>query len=161
VWIAEFTRNGAIHFHVLLDCEPDYDSRICLAFYWLRQTDQGRGRYCPLLKQRTKDVASAIFSCVAHEKSWQNLQSETGGKRYIAKYACKPYQKKVPIWFRDMGRFWGMSKGIKASREDPTIITLNETELRDTLTQYHHTVGGWDVVPRHLWGVELKMFDGF
>lgn len=90
---------------------------------------------------------------------WELLRHEDGAKRYCAKYATKPYQKKVPKWFRDVGRFWGASQDVKDNREKPRIIQLTEDELKEILLEHHHTVGEWDVVPRHLWGVTEQMFD--
>lgn len=160
IWFAEFTKAYSIHFHLLLDCVPSYDDRICFALYWLRKTDQGRGRYCHLKKRINMRVSTSIFSSTSHPNAWNKLRKEDGAKRYISMYAGKPHQKQVPEWFQDIGRFWGCSKKVKKHREEPRIIELTEDELREILMQHHHKVGEWDVVPRHLWGVDGEWFKG-
>mgnify|MGYP001812145524 CR=1 FL=1 len=153
VWFAEFTRAGSIHFHLLLSCVPTSSDRIDFALYWLRTTSQGQGEYCSLRRRKVATVAASIVSSVSHPNTWQYLRSETGGKRYIAKYAAKPYQKEVPIWFRDIGRFWGMSASIKENQESYKIIELTEDELREILREKRRSVADWDVLPRYLWGM--------
>lgn len=158
VWFAEFTKAGSIHFHLLLECVPDNWDRVDLAMAWLKRTDQGRGEYCRLRDKRQMRTVVSIFSSVSHQNSWASLRTENGGKRYVAKYASKPYQKKVPPWFSDIGRFWGVSKGIKDNQEQPQIIEMNEDELREHLVRQKKSVGQWDVLPKYLWGVSEHMF---
>jgi len=90
---------------------------------------------------------------MSHPKVWEYLRSKEGGRRYVAKYASKPYQKEVPSWFRDIGRFWGVSKGVAENRETPEIIELTEDELREYLREKDHNAANFDVVPKYLWGV--------
>jgi len=161
VWFAEFTKAGSIHFHLLLDCLPTYDDRVCFALYWLRKTDQGRGRYCSLKNRKNQRVAASIFSSVSHPNSWTALRSLEGGKRYVAKYASKPYQKQVPEWFQDIGRFWGMSKAVRTNQEKAHIIAIDENELRDYLNQNKRSAGQWDVLPKYLWGVSDIIKSGY
>lgn len=160
IWFAEFSKAGSIHFHLLLDCLPSRDDRISFAVYWLRKTDQGEGEYCSIRKRRKLRVAASIFASVSHPNSWNKLQKADGAKRYVAMYASKPYQKKVPLWFQDIGRFWGCSKGITDNREEPEIVEVTEDELREILQQNHHNTAQWEVLPRHLWGIDQEWLTG-
>lgn len=105
-------------------------------------------------------VATSIFSSVSHVNTWEVIRKPDGAKRYVAKYATKPYQKQVPEWFQDIGRFWGCSDGVKENREKPIILELTEDELREILRQNNHPVSEWDVVPKHLWGVDKTWLKG-
>lgn len=154
VWFCEFTQVGNVHFHVLLDCQPTEMDRVDLAYYWLKKTNQGQGRYCSLRQRKLQFVLQNIFSVQANEHSWQNIRSENGAKGYVAKYAGKPKQKQVPHWFKDMGRFWGVSKGVVANREKPITIEINEAELREILREQEKTIADWEVLPRYIWGLE-------
>lgn len=151
IWFAEFTQNGSVHFHVLLTCEPTEDDRLEMSFRWLRITDQGKGRYCSLRQRKETRVMISIIRSVSHENTWSTLRHKDGAKRYITKYAAKPYQKMVPEWFRDMGRFWGVSKGVFSNRDDYTIYLVDEDELRDELQRQGHPAAAWEFLPRHIW----------
>jgi hypothetical protein len=97
---------------------------------------------------------------MSHFSTWEAIKKQDGAKRYVAKYACKPYQKVVPIWFGDIGRFWGCSKGVRENRETPRVIALTEDELRQILRDAGHGVAEWDVPPKHIWGVGDSEFAG-
>lgn len=160
VWFAEFTKMGYVHFHILLDFVPNRNDRLDLAFYWLKKTEQGAGEYCQIKARKRHRVINSIFSVVAHPNSWDDIRDVNGAKKYVAMYATKPYQKEVPFWYRDNGRWWGVSKGITTSRLKPRIVQLNESELREILSSYGHKVANWDVMPRYLWGATEQMFEG-
>lgn len=153
VWFAEFTKAGGIHFHILLDCIPnDYD-RIEFAVYWLKATQQGRGFYCDLRRHREMNVLYSILNSVSHPNTWQPLNSVDGAKRYCGKYATKTQQKEVPIWFRDIGRFWGVSRGVKENKLKHELVELTEDELKELLKDANHPAATWDVMPKYLWNV--------
>lgn len=162
VWWAEFTGHYAIHFHILLSCVPIDGDIADFALYWLKITDQGYGRYCDLRKRREMDVVKSILKFNGNKEKgkciWEKLRKVDGAKRYCAKYATKPYQKQVPEWFQDIGRFWGASRDVKKERQEPRIIQLSEAELRQILDDNKKKVGQWDVLPAHLWGVTEQMF---
>jgi hypothetical protein len=100
------------------------------------------------------DVVESIFAVSSNPKTWQELRSADGARRYCAKYACKPYQKNVPVWFRDVGRFWGSSTDVKQNRERPKIVELTEDELREILRAHNKKAANFDVLPKYLWGIE-------
>jgi hypothetical protein len=66
-------------------------------------------------------------------------------------YAQKPYQKRVPNWFADIGRFWGCSPGVRESVEVSSIEPITESEVRSELTAGGNDLGEWDYLPRYIW----------
>jgi hypothetical protein len=159
VWWTEFTVAHSIHFHVLLSCLPNSDDIRDFSLYWLARTDQGDGRYCDLRKRRELSVRESILRVNNHRKTWERIREIDGAKRYVMKDACKPYQKEVPVWFQDIGRFWGASRNVRQNREEPVILQCTEDELREILVQNKRSAGTWDVLPRHLWHVTKEMVD--
>lgn len=154
LWFAEFTKAGHVHFHILLCCNPTIDDRRDLAYYWLKKTTQGYGEYCRIKDRRKLRVGAAIFSSMSHPKVWEDLRKQDGGKRYVAKYAGKTYQKQIPWYFQDMGRFWGASRAVWDNRLEHKAIALTEDELREVLREQGHPAANWDVLPRYLWNVD-------
>ena len=160
VWWAEFTQAGAIHFHVLLSTKPQPGDRVDFALYWLARTDQGQGRYCDLRRRREMQVRESILRVAGHPKSWEVIRKPDGARRYVAKYATKTYQKNVPVWFQDIGRFWGASKSVREKRYKPKIVVANDDEVVKILRSCGHSAGQWDLLPRYLWGAQEEWFEG-
>jgi hypothetical protein len=156
IWFAEFQRSGSIHFHIVLECGVTQDDRNAWARYWSQRTAKKLGPYCSLRTKRTLDPELAIFDVNAHEKTWEKIRSEDGSKRYIAKYAGKPHQKKVPSWFGDIGRFWGVSNSVRKSAKVSSIEPIDEDEVREILTENKHRLASVDVLPRYIWGFGKK-----
>jgi hypothetical protein len=152
----EFTRAGAVHFHIALSHSVSDESRIEWARYWAKKTSKRIGPYCSLRTKRRLDPEIAIFEVNAHPKTWENIRNEDGAKRYIAKYAGKPYQKTVPDWFSDIGRFWGVSSDVRASIPHPEITPIDEDEVRELLIESRHKVAEWDILPRYIWNFPEK-----
>jgi hypothetical protein len=94
----------------------------------------------------------AIFDKNLLDDVWENLRKQDGAKRYVIKYGCKMYQKTVPDWYSDVGRFWGVSRGVRKAVPYPEIKPLDEDELREILTEQKHRAASWDVLPKYLWG---------
>jgi len=88
-----------------------------------------------------------------HRDAWQAIRSEDGSIRYLSKYALKTYQKEVPVVYRNVGRFWGASRGV-ASRKIPSVkLEMSGADLRVWLASIDHTAREWDVVPKFLFGL--------
>lgn len=100
LWFMEFQRRGAPHFHVILDADMTGEKRE--------------------ISQRWYDaVGSEDKKHLQAGTNTQRVRERNGAARYVAKYASKQYQKKRPEGYRDCGRFWGCSRGVKpvASQE--------------------------------------------
>lgn len=146
VWFAEFTHSGHVHFHVLLTIHPTQKLRDSLALWWYNNTGQGAGMYSNLATRQTYNVAQSIIAVISHRKSWQSLRLEDGAKRYILKYALKPYQKVIPAWYRNSGRWWSSSRGVRPEEGKP--IDVTEAGLRRMLEDVNPGVGQWDILPK-------------
>lgn len=112
LWFLEFQKRGAPHFHVLLNVSSDIVSRETILQKWVDITGGSK---------KAERVTK-------HKRSWENIQKQDGAKRYALKYALKPEQKQVPRKYRDVGRFWGCSRGVKT--DDKEIVQIDEKMLR-------------------------------
>ncbi|RLI82946.1 MAG: hypothetical protein DRP01_09445 [Archaeoglobales archaeon] len=128
LWFLEFQKRGAPHIHILCDLSLPCDVRerremyACVSMLW---------------------AASVATTNVDHLKAGtrtERLRSQDGGRRYVAKYASKTEQKKVPVNFQDVGRWWGCSRGVPPI--EPPLVHCSEVELRHWLK-----VGGWEYLP--------------
>lgn len=122
------------------------------AFYWSKRTAKKLGPYCALRTKRELNPEMAIYEVNAHKTTWENIRLVDGAKRYVAKYAGKPYQKVVPTWFSDIGRFWGVSRGVRDSVKVEKIIPMDEDEVRERLTEARHRLCNVEILPRYVWG---------
>lgn len=96
VWFLEFQRRGAPHFHVLLEGDmTPYKEDVSRT--WYDAVGSGDERH---LRAGTRT---------------EKIRQAGGARNYAAKYGAKREQKVVPAQFRDVGRFWGASRGVKAS----------------------------------------------
>jgi hypothetical protein len=89
-----------------------------------------------------------MFRVAFHEKSWEAIQRADGVSRYVTKYSTKIEQKTVPKRYQNVGRFWGVSRGVIVPdvAEEP----VTEDELRHELANLDHPAANWDVVPKYL-----------
>ena len=118
LWFIEFQRRGAPHFHILTESwlEPAEVSK-----RWYRAVGSGDERH---LRAGTRV---------------ERLRSSEGGARYAVKYAMKMYQKSVPESYRNVGRFWGHSRGVK-----PEPVASSEEPMR--LDELKGMLGEWGYV---------------
>jgi hypothetical protein len=83
-----------------------------------------------------------------HPKFLELIRSENGARNYVAKYASKERQKKVPDEYRSVGRFWGASRQVKP---DGVVCDITEDDVEQWLIDNNHPAGDWDLVPRYIW----------
>jgi hypothetical protein len=81
-------------------------------------------------------------------KVWESLRSEDGAIRYALKYATKPNQKNVPVNYRDVGRFWAVSSGIRVNDSDE--VPATEQEIRMALEYLGRNMAGFEVLPKYI-----------
>ena len=155
-WFIEFQSRGAPHFHVLCNvAEVSAFDRATMAQKW-----------CGAVSDFVFSSAEAIgrdevwaegeldkmFSVHTHNRAWENVRSEDGATRYVAKYATKTEQKTVPKQYRNIGRFWGVSSGVRFHTKNVAKMDMSDEELRQLLEAQGHTVAEWDVIPRYIFG---------
>lgn len=96
LWILEFQRRGAPHFHIFLTL--------------------------PRGTEGLHDFLARTWNHIAEPDSKKHLRFHLdkknfidwsmGSGSYLCKYLDKEHQKAVPLNFSDIGRFWGNSRGI-------------------------------------------------
>ena len=92
LWVMEFQKRGAPHFHILVDKHIPHQD---VAAMWYKIVSSGDEKHLKAGTRvsRIKNVKQVIC--------------------YISKYLGKKnYQKVVPEGFENVGRFWGMSRGM-------------------------------------------------
>lgn len=92
LWFLEFQKRGAPHFHILLD-RPLNREKVSLMWY--------------------KHVNSGDKKHLLAGTRVERIRKPEGARRYVNKYAHKIRQKEVPGNYRNVGRFWGCSSGVK------------------------------------------------
>lgn len=149
VWFLEFQRRGAPHVHVLLQAEEITPKmRADFAFYWAHRlvTSEWFVGDCPI-GEYTKHAVNVV-KVHMHPKSWFVLQSAEGAKRYVMKYAAKEKQKSVPKAYRNVGRFWGMSRDVTPESH---IADVTEPEVREYLKRHGYKAAEYEVLPKYAW----------
>lgn len=95
LWLLEFQRRGAPHYHLFLDLPVTEDARLWIAKTWVRIACNG-------------DKKALAF----HSDERNFIPWDMGNGAYVAKYLQKANQKHVPDGYTDVGRFWGSSRGL-------------------------------------------------
>lgn len=127
LWFLEFQQRGAPHFHILLDAyiprtkAAMSDLRFRVACAWYRIVASGD----------TKHLAAGTRV--------ERIRKLDGAKRYACKYAFKMYQKQVPVGYRDVGRFWGCSRGV---------VPVASAQVQVCEDDVLAVLDGWKYLPR-------------
>src|SRR5262245_16235414 len=156
LWFMEFSRQGSIHFHILLELAWDKRLHISLARFWAILTEPLNVSYSNRKTKRELMTQEAVLAVHSHKKAWENIRKKDGSKRYVTKYASKPYQKIAPSWMRMTGRFWGNDRQTgKVDWSQWESCQATEREVRDYLRVDDHRVGKWEILPKYVFGVTL------
>lgn len=95
LWLLEFQRRNAPHFHIFLTIPPDREIQRELARIWIK-------------------IISGSPDCYVfhiNPKNWIDWKMDSAG--YLCKYLDKDQQKIVPEGYHSFGRFWGASSNMK------------------------------------------------
>ena len=142
LWLLEFQKRNAPHYHVFLTIPPDEETRLKLAEAWCRITSPD-------------DSAALRFH--QHQRNWISWDMGTGS--YLCKYLDKEAQKAVPEGYHRFGRFWGNSRGLEP---DPVAVPLEELDQTAQVDQESGEVyGGTSVVIRWLGRLAEKQTGGY
>ena len=96
LWVLEFQRRGAPHFHFFIDRSFDnQDFRDYVARLWCDCTGGG-----------TREMYE-------YHRDYRNFIDWILSPGYAVKYLSKGYQKQVPERFSSVGRFWGCSRDFR------------------------------------------------
>lgn len=153
-WVLEFQARGAVHFHLATTLPaPDELQRHAFAKIWVRLTVPVNWEYSQLVEKngqfyagQTMGLFLGCYSVHSHPRAWEGVRKDDGMQRYLAKYANKLRQKVVPDWYQDVGRFWGVSRGVRMPEGQPLHGT--EKEVRAVLEERGRFVENWEVLPK-------------
>lgn len=113
LWFLEWQRRGAPHIHILLTCRYNVLVQPKLSMAWANRVIRGADydeeyqewvRWFNGSTRKVKNASGCQF--------WQNGKTDGGLSRYAVKYAVKMHQKDVPPQYRNVGRFWGCTRGL-------------------------------------------------
>lgn len=153
-WVLEFQQRGAVHFHIGCTLPPpNIFQRQRLADIWQNISTPMSWRYTQVefseFSHCYGDELStdmAVWEVHTHHKSWERVRDEGGMSHYLAKYANKLYQKTVPGHYRNVGRFWGVSSGVRLP--EPSHFFGDDRQIREALTFAGRDVGQWECLPQ-------------
>jgi len=153
-WFIEFQKRGAPHFHFVSELPaPSRAERELFANLWASIAEANNLPYTAISRpygaeravtgQFTRD---AVYRQHRRSVVWEALRSQDGAARYALKYALKTHQKDVPAFYRDVGRAWATSRGVRLG--DGQDFALNERELRELAFWCGRSMDGFDVIPK-------------
>jgi hypothetical protein len=155
IWWLEFQQRGAPHMHIASQKRKVawYD-REEFADKWAKAQGLTYGLYYSCLASKEeRNLYDDVFLVHSHKRQWEPARKSDGPKRYIVKYALKMRQKIVPKDYRNVGRFWGCSRGVSSGVPEPRTVRITEDELRKKLHSANHIAKDWECIPRNLWGI--------
>ena len=119
VWVREFTKKGAVHYHIFSDykqkskSEVDVDQSKKWSRWWARMTRRRTGDLFGLDEQyRLMETGNGrdFLGCVQVER----LRDDAAG-RYAGKEGAKRFQKVAPNGWERAGRWWANSQSLKCA----------------------------------------------
>jgi len=136
LWVLEFQRRGAPHYHLFFSIEVNEVNRRWLAETWVRIACEG---------------SASALAFHSHEKNL--IAWDMGNGQYVCKYLEKERQKDVPEGYLSVGRFWGSSRGLvpralhlKADEMGYAYrgkVVAPVTRMVRTLVRYHQKITTW------------------
>ena len=143
LWLLEFQKRNAPHYHVFLTIPPDEETRLKLAAAWCRITSPN------------DDEALRFHQ---DQRNWINWDMGSGS--YLCKYLDKEAQKAVPDGYSSFGRFWGNSRGLEADPETLPLADLGE-QTEQINPETSEVYGGQSTVIRWLGRLAEKQTYGY
>ena len=142
LWIMEFQKRNAPHFHLFLSTPPDAATRRQLAIIWTRITSPD-------------DAAALAFH--DNPKNW--IAWEMNNANYLVKYLDKDAQKSIPQDYVNFGRFWGNSRDLV---KKPITFPLSDLANLEIVDQETGEIdGGETKILRALGRLAEKQTNGY
>lgn len=153
-WFLEFQRRGAPHLHFVSELPgPGRCERDLMAELWSKIASPLNLAYTAISSpyerknaQIGANTQDSVFRQHRRVETWQELRSEDGAVRYALKYALKTRQKSVPREYRNVGRFWATSEGLRLGKAEE--YPLTEAEARDLVFYLGRNMASWEVLPK-------------
>lgn len=162
-WFLEFTRRGAVHYHILTSNVPVQVARDSRGRCWCPTASRNEGKIWAGLWGRHSRFSffqgfekrnACMKAMEAVSARWEPIREIDGGARYARAYASKPHQKQVPSAFQDVGRWWGHSRGVAPVHLETMVVSEGEYEVQ-TGEKMRKTLYG---VPFHIqFGMSERM----
>lgn len=128
VWVSEFQNRGAIHYHVVVNKMISYKE---INDVWKRILKMSDDEYVRTeIKKVRKDISA-----------------------YLAGYLNKMKQKNIPKFVKNMGRFWGNTRGI--------LKLKNITQLRVSMRKGYKMIrilNKWYQAKLKSWGIRGRTY---
>lgn len=153
-WFLEFQERGAPHFHVGLSISPTTEDRSWLAKLWGGIAEPGNFAYVPGWgpgfgeQSPVEYTRDAVITQHLREGVWEDVKNQDGAIRYVTCYALKPHQKLVPEQFSNVGRFWGLSRGLGDG--DFVDFLATESQVREMCSALGRNMDKFDVLPKFI-----------
>lgn len=147
LWVMEFQKRGAPHFHILLNYGVVEDERDLYAGRWSSAALSG---IVGKEDDRYQELWMKIFRVHKHHRQWQNKKEKDGIVRYMSSYLAKSYQKKIPKDYQDVGRWWSATRGV-ADIEPASTYEIGEEGVRDYLGAIDSPLVSWEFLPKYVW----------
>lgn len=160
LWFLEFQDRGAPHIHLLIDyaMPPPWVS-VELAIHGQKQTVTRRNPDAVLwIKAWRFRIASAWYRIVGSRDPKhlvagtrvEAVRKPDGAKRYAVKYAMKTHQKRVPVAYQNVGRFWGHSKAVRP--KPIAVARCTEDDVRGRLEGWRYAPPASRTLYKYLYG---------
>lgn len=142
LWLLEFQRRNAPHFHIFLTIPPTEELRLKLAAAWCQITSPN-------------DPEALRFH--QDQRNWIDWDMFSSG--YLTKYLDKDAQKSIPEGYYNFGRFWGNSRNIAVPWLEQSEETLDLLSVIDEETG--EIYGGKETVLRWLGRLAERQTKGY
>jgi hypothetical protein len=130
LWFLEFQKRGAPHFHIF--CEralPEPLSPMTRKTGRRSKSVEVHWPWQNWLSATWFEIVNSGDERHLHAgAAWEKVEKPDGAARYVAKESYKTFQKVVPEGFRNVGRFWGTSRGI--APDEGEMIRASKEEMR-------------------------------
>lgn len=127
LWIMEFQRRGAPHYHVWIN-----EALPVPLIEFKRKGKQSaivnpdRQKWCSETWFRI--VESNDMKHLRAGACWEAVRDVDGAKKYITKECSKKHQKTLPDGWTNAGRWWGASRDVKQNIPRPRELSAQECE---------------------------------
>jgi len=142
LWVLEFQKRGAPHFHLLLSVPPDRKLQFQIAKIWHRIAGHGSADH---------------LAWHLRPGNFLNWDTRPG---YLTKYLEKADQKNVPYEFEEIGRFWGASRNLIEAPRDIETADLLRLLSPDEIKSIVRWIGKWHERKIRQTQVNIKLSGG-
>jgi len=138
LWFLEFQRRGAPHVHLFLDAAVP------------QAAAQKKVLFGAVSRSWYRIVGSDDLRHLGAGTRVERIREPDGARRYALKDAYKTRQKRVPVEYQNVGRFWGCSRNVPPAPAE--IVPIDESTVRMLLDGWQYAPADGRMVYRVLYG---------